>query len=127
MESPAPVVLVVEDDPAIQEVLSDMLSIGGYAVEIAWDGQEAIAAVERHSARLGGLALVLLDMMLPVVDGAGVLRRLSELGNQIPVVAMSADTALLNAARIAGAQSVLQKPFDMPALMALVRQYSAPQ
>src|SRR5690349_10457288 len=120
------VVLVVEDDPVIQEVLTDMLSIGGYGVETAGDGQQAIAFLERHRPPPEHLRLMLLDMMLPMVDGAGVLQRLSELGHFVPVIAMSADAQQLKVAQAAGVQAVLQKPFDMPALLSAVQECSAP-
>ncbi len=50
----------------------------------------------------------------------------SALGNYVPVVAMSADSQQLKLAQAAGVPSVLQKPFDMPVLMALVQHFSTP-
>jgi len=126
MASEQPAVLVVEDDPAIQEVLSDMLSIGGFTVETADDGRQAIAALARHRPPAGGLRLMLLDMMLPEVDGAGVLEYLAELGNYVPVIAMSASRQHLDVARTAGVQTVLAKPFELREILALVQQYSEP-
>ena len=65
-------------------------------------------------------------MMLPRVDGAAVLRHLTERGEGVPVVAMSASPQHLAAAAASGAQVTLAKPFDLAELLAVVERYCPP-
>src|SRR5262245_58530113 len=62
-------ILVVEDDPLVRDLVASCLSMAGYAVEEAQDGAEAIHALDQHRRPVDPLGLVLLDMMLPEVDG----------------------------------------------------------
>jgi DNA-binding response OmpR family regulator len=113
-------VLVVEDEPAVRELVADFLRDEGYAVEEARDGAEAIRTLDRHCQRKERVCAVLLDMMLPRVDGVGVLRHLTAAGARVPVVAMSASREHLAAALAAGAQMVVPKPFDLDRLLSAV-------
>ena len=116
-------VLIVDDEVAIVETLSEILSFAGYDVETACDGKEGLAALERRPAT------VLLDFMMPVMDGLQLLRVLradARLG-RLPVILMSAAglEAVRAAARVApGADgpwdAYLAKPFEPPALFALL-------
>ncbi len=119
-EEDALAVLVVEDDPAIRELVSEALRDEGYPVQVARDGDEAITALREGSPPPDRLCLVLLDMMLPKADGVDVLRTLTDLGGYVPVVAMSADRARLSEARAAGAQATVAKPFDLDRLIETV-------
>jgi two-component system, OmpR family, response regulator MprA len=110
-------VLVVEDEPAVRDLVADLLREEGYQVEEARDGAEAIRRLdwyERHPDHLCG---VLLDMMLPRVDGLSVLRHLTAVGAEVPVVAMSASREHLRAALAAGARIAVAKPFDLDRLL----------
>jgi CheY-like chemotaxis protein len=118
-----PTLLVVEDDPHIRLLVVELLLDAGYQVEEAQDGTEAVQTLDRHSAAPGGLGGVLLDMMLPGVNGLGVLRRFQELGFTAPVLAMSASTDMLAAARSEGAHATVAKPFDLPQLLDLVAEH----
>ena len=113
-------VLVVDDEPIIRELLADVLRDNGYHVMEAQDGAAAIRALDHHGLPAQHLCGVLLDMMLPEVDGLGVLRHLASVGASVPVVAMSANRSSLGAAVAAGAKSAVPKPFDIDALMATV-------
>ena len=113
-------VLVVEDEPAVREMVADFLRDEGYAVEEARDGAEAIRTLDQHCQRADHLCAVLLDMMLPRVDGVGVLRHLASVGARVPVVAMSASREHLTVALSAGAQMVVPKPFDLDRLLSVV-------
>ncbi len=117
-------VLIVEDEPSIRELVADVLCNEGYPVLEAQDGLQAIHALERHRTRVG---VVLLDMMLPHVDGVGVLRYLAERGANVPVVAMSASAQELAKATPAGAQTTLPKPFDLDRLLDTVARYCSCQ
>jgi CheY-like chemotaxis protein len=116
-------ILVVEDRPPLRGLLKETLEAVGYCVLEAWNGAQAIEAVDRHLALGDPLCLVLLDMLLPYVDGLEVLRHLAECGSHVPVVAISAHPALLEAAAASGVQSTLAKPFELDQVLATVRNY----
>jgi CheY-like chemotaxis protein len=118
-----PTLLIVEDDPALLLLVAGMLGAEGYHVREAADGVEAVEALEQYRATPHALGGMLLDMMLPGVDGLDVLRRFNELGFTAPVMAMSSNRELLAAAHSEGAQSSLVKPFDLDQLLAAVHGY----
>jgi CheY-like chemotaxis protein len=120
-------VLVVEDEPPVRELVADLLRDAGYEVMEARDGLEALRALDERCPLGGDPRVILLDMMLPHVDGVGVLRHLTERGYSIPVVAMSASCQHLTAAAAAGAQTTLPKPFDLDELVAVVARYCTRQ
>jgi DNA-binding response OmpR family regulator len=75
-------VLVVEDEPYLSDLLATALSDQGYEVLKARDGLQAIRTLDEQRANQSGPCLVLLDMMLPQVDGMGVLRHITDHGHQ---------------------------------------------
>jgi DNA-binding response OmpR family regulator len=110
-------ILVVEDDPAILEGLREKLSIEGYGVVEARDGEEA-----RDRLAEGPLDLVVLDLMLPRLDGLSVLRWLRKRDRGLPVLVVSAkgrEEEKVEGLR-AGADDYLAKPFGLRELMARV-------
>src|SRR5262249_39672889 len=111
-----PVILVVEDDPATREVLRDLLEAAGYAVERAADGEEALARV-----REGGIHLVLLDLMLPTMDGLEVCRRLRADHSDVylPVIMLTAVATdeKRHDGFAAGADDFIAKPFALHELL----------
>ncbi|MBV9169181.1 MAG: response regulator [Chloroflexi bacterium] len=113
-------VLVVEDDPAVRDLLVSLLRDEGYHVEQAHHGADALRLLEQHRASPGPLCLVLLDMMMPQLDGLALLQRLADQNSYVPIVAMSASTEHLRAAAAAGAHATLSKPFDIERLLAVV-------
>ncbi len=88
-------VLVVEDEPTVSQVLADYLVAGGHQTEVAPTGR---AALESHAARPADL--VILDLMLPELDGVTVLRRWRSEGIDVPVIVLSARGA--EGERVAG-------------------------
>ena len=113
----ASVVLVVEDDAATRALLREVLEEAGYAVREAADGAAGLRA-----ARAARPALVLLDLYLPGTDGwafAAAYRRAPT--PRAPVVVLTADTDGEAHAAGLGAAGHLRKPFDLDALLALVR------
>jgi CheY-like chemotaxis protein len=108
-------ILVVDDEKAIRDLLCRVLTIGGFEVEGAADGYEAL---ERVAARRPDL--VLLDLMMPVLDGWSVLDRLRDEANPPPVIVVSAylDRGL---AAAAGASGCLHKPFRSAELIEACR------
>ena len=114
-------VLVVDDDQAIRTLIRDILEDEGYTVGDAMDGEALRAAAERRPA------VILLDLMMPVMDGYEVGRRLRADPHTagIPIVVMSAGSkAQAGAARI-GAETYLSKPFDLETLLSTVGAYAA--
>src|SRR4051794_29193952 len=111
--NPAPTVLVVEDEPLIRQLLTDLLRGEGYNVLVARNGCDALRTVNEQPVPAKSPRVVLLDMMLPGIDGIGVLQQLAAPGDRVPVVAMSASRQYLVAAQATGADAVLSKPFDL--------------
>jgi len=112
-------VLVVEDDPLLRPFIADVLRDEGYAVIEAADGAEAITVLEQ-SQDAGPIALVVLDMHLPRLDGVAVLQRIADRRLNVPVVAMSAVTSMLTAARSLGACEAISKPFELESFLGVV-------
>jgi CheY-like chemotaxis protein len=111
--------LVVEDDPILRESLVDLLHDTGYQVLEAADGDQALATLAAH-APASHVCMILLDLMLPKLDGLALLGRLRAEGYAIPVVALSANARLLAQAIMAGARDGVPKPFDVPDLLAVL-------
>ena len=113
MEKASLRVLVVEDDPDLAALEADLLEERGHRVEVAFNGREALAAVERASPDL-----ILLDMKMPVMSGrefADEYRRRQRSPAPI-VVVTAADDAQVRAAEV-GASGWIAKPFDPDALV----------
>jgi CheY-like chemotaxis protein len=115
-------VLVVDDDDDARDVIAACLEEAGHTVEVASHGQEALERL-RDGLRP---ALVVLDLMMPVMDGWTLLGRLSQdpTLSAIPVIVMSAGGEL--ALHSVNAAAQLSKPVDPAALVALVSTLSPP-
>ena len=109
-------VLVVEDDATVRESLVDLLRDTGCVALDAQDGNEALAVLAAHLPAMHVCAIVL-DLMLPRLDGLGLLGRLRAQGYTVPVVAMSASARLLAQAIMAGARDGIAKPFAINELL----------
>ena len=111
-------VLLVEDDDNLAEGVAFNLRNTGYEVEIASSGEAALQTLERQA-----FDLVLLDVMLPGIDGLDVVRRLRQAGNKKPVLIITAknraDDAI--AGLDAGADDYITKPFDLDEVLARIR------
>jgi DNA-binding response OmpR family regulator len=121
---PACNVLVVEDDPGISSIVTEFLRDEGLEVEAASDAEEALEIVQRES-RL----LILLDWMLPH-DGEGVLHWLvaDHHRKQHRVVVMTASMHAQfyqSQLEVGAIEAFLPKPFDLEALLSVVRQFAA--
>ena len=112
--------LVVDDEPAVREALERALRLAGYEVELAGDGEEALV---RLGLRPGAADLVVLDLLMPRLDGLEVCRTLRRLGNAVPVLMLTArdDVDDRVAGLDAGADDYVVKPFALEELFARVR------
>ena len=111
-------VLVADDDRAIRESLATSLELAGYEVTRCTDGVQALAAT-----RAASFDVVILDVMMPGVDGLGVCQVLRAEGNHVPILMITArtETADRVAGLDAGADDYVPKPFDIDDVLARVR------
>ncbi len=111
-------ILVVDDDRAVRESLRRSLSFNGYSVELAQDGVEALDLItnDRPDA-------VVLDVMMPRLDGLEVCRQLRSTGDDLPILVLTARDSVSErvAGLDAGADDYLPKPFALEELLARMR------
>ena len=112
-------VFVVDDEPAVRESLRRALELEGYDVELAGSGEEAVQRLGRN----GQPDAVILDVLMPGIDGLEVCRRLRATGNEIPILMLTARAEVDSrvAGLDAGADDYLAKPFALAELLARLR------
>jgi DNA-binding response OmpR family regulator len=112
----SPVILVVEDEPTLCDALRELLQAAGYGVECAMDGGTALGCI-----LAGGIDVVLLDVMLPSMDGLEICRRVRarERGVYVPIIILTAlgNADQRHAAFAAGADDHVTKPFSADDLL----------
>lgn len=113
-------ILVVEDDPAVRDSLRRALSLEGYEILVAGDGAEALALLDGQGPDPDA---ILLDVMMPNLDGLETCRRIRATGNRVPVLMLTArdDVRDRVAGLDAGADDYLPKPFALEELLARLR------
>jgi two-component system response regulator MprA len=111
-------VLVVDDEPAVREVLERILMVEGFDVALAGDGREAI-----RSQAVTPANAVVLDVLMPGLDGLEVCRRMRDTGDHTPVLLLTARDGIDDrvAGLDAGADDYLPKPFALEELLARLR------
>ena len=121
MTAPSRPILVVEDEPDIRDAVSDLLELEGYAVQTASNGQEALELLEDAQEAESRPCLILLDVMMPVMDGHTFMARLREDGThqRIPVVITSASPQVPE-----GARAHLRKPYELHRLLDVISTHS---
>ena len=112
-------ILVVDDERAVRDALRRALELQGYEVELAADGAEALARLNAN----GHPDAIVLDILMPEIDGLEVCRRLRRAGNSVPVLMLTARDAVGDRVEglDAGADDYLVKPFALEELLARVR------
>jgi two-component system, OmpR family, response regulator MprA len=112
-------ILVVDDERAVRESLRRALELEGYEIELAADGREALERLEADSQP----DALILDVLMPGVDGLEVCRRLRRAGSRLPVLMLTARDAVENrvAGLDAGADDYVTKPFALEELLARIR------
>jgi two-component system response regulator MprA len=116
--APKPRVLVVDDDRAVRESLRRSLEFNGYAVSLAADGAEALAGIAAAAPDV-----VVMDVMMPRLDGLETTRALRSAGNDLPILVLTARDAVGDRVEglDAGADDYLTKPFALQELLARLR------
>jgi DNA-binding response OmpR family regulator len=108
-------VLVVDDQEAIRETLQTALDDEGFTVECASNGREALDILERWKP-----CVILLDLMMPVMDGWTFRQEQQRAGNDVPVVLLSAAGELDRHQQTMGAAAIIPKPFDLDRVISAV-------
>jgi two-component system, OmpR family, response regulator MprA len=113
-------ILVVDDDQAVRDALRRALTMQGYSVEVAADGEEALATLSKNGTVVD---LLVVDILMPGLDGLEVTRRLRADGNQLPILMLTARDQVSDRVEglEAGADDYLVKPFALEELVARVR------
>jgi two-component system response regulator MprA len=113
-------ILVVDDDQAVRDALRRALKLQGYDVTVAGDGEEALHKLRSNPSATD---LLILDILMPRVDGLEVTRRLRADGNELPILMLTARDQVADrvAGLEAGADDYLVKPFALEELVARVR------
>jgi DNA-binding response OmpR family regulator len=115
--SPVPRVLVVDDEPPIRALVAKILERAGLAVDIAADGEEAISKL-----RTGVYDAVVVDLMMPKIDGEGVIDFVRTMSGLRPavIVASAGEPQVLHRLDSAVVHSIVRKPFEIDMLGDLV-------
>jgi two-component system, OmpR family, response regulator MprA len=113
-------ILVVDDERAVRESLRRALELEGYGVELAGDGREAL---DRLESGADDPDAVVLDVLMPEVDGLEVCRRLRRAGSRLPILMLTARAEVENRVEglDAGADDYITKPFALEELLARMR------
>jgi two-component system, OmpR family, response regulator MprA len=114
-------ILVVDDERAVRESLRRALELEGYEVDLAADGEEALARLESQDA--GEPDALVLDVLMPGLDGLEVCRTLRRNGSELPILMLTARAEVENRVEglDAGADDYLTKPFALEELLARLR------
>ena len=114
-------ILIVEDEVKVALLYKKGLQNEGFSVTAVFDGEQALQAIQTSVYNL-----ILLDLGLPVKDGWAVLKELRRLGNECPVILITAYDITRREALAAGASDFLSKPFKIKALLSVVQRQLNP-
>lgn len=125
MSEMAPAILIVDDEPEVRTVVRSVLEADGYEVAEAADGHAALALM-RAIGGPRGPHLVVLDVMMPGIDGVEVCRQLPHDRTKVLMLTAKDDPETRAAAEAAGADRYMTKPFSAVELLDTVRELLAP-
>jgi CheY-like chemotaxis protein len=111
-------VLIVDDDLAIQMMLESVLTSEGYKTRTAANGQIALNLIEQEQP-----ALIVLDLMMPVMDGWQFLEHLQGQNQAPPIILLSASRDLVNTAERHNVKAFLPKPFELEDFLSCVERF----
>ncbi len=111
-------ILIVEDEKSLADIIKKGLEEEGYAVDAAYNGEDGLFMAENEPSDL-----IILDIMLPMVDGITILKRIRKAGIRTPVLMLTAKDALMDkvSGLDSGADDYLTKPFSFEELLARIR------
>jgi DNA-binding response OmpR family regulator len=120
-------ILVIEDDDDIREVMQEALASEGFHVDVARDGKDGLDVLDKLDGG-GGKPLILLDMMMPKMDGEAFLKALRGRPAlaDAPVVVISGNASVREKASSLHAAACLVKPFELDELLGIVRRLTQP-
>ncbi len=121
MNAPFPKVLLVDDDVPVVVALTGVLRSEGYGVIPAFDGHAAL----EHFQNAGGVAIVLLDLCMPVQSGWDTFAQLIAIDPLLPVIVITAQPDQFSAAAAAGVAALMEKPLNIPLLLETMRRLLA--
>jgi heavy metal response regulator len=111
-------ILIVEDEKSLADIIKKGIEEEGYAVDVAYNGEEGLFMAENEPSDL-----IILDIMLPVIDGMTILKRIRKAGINTPVLMLTAKDTIMDkvSGLDSGADDYLTKPFSFEELLARVR------
>lgn len=112
-------ILIIDDHPAIRSVLRTALTHAGYTVIVAATGVDGLEQCQEHS-----IDLIMTDIFMPGTDGLTVIAILKRGRPQMKIIAMtgtSGENNFLDAAKVVGADAIIQKPLDLSRLLEIVK------
>jgi DNA-binding response OmpR family regulator len=111
-------ILIVEDEKSLADIIKKGLEEEGYAVDVAYNGEEGLFMAENEPSDL-----IILDIMLPIIDGMTILKRIRKAGIDTPVLMLTAKDTIMDkvSGLDSGADDYLTKPFSFEELLARMR------
>jgi DNA-binding response OmpR family regulator len=114
-------ILVIDDDQFSREGLKKILESEGFLVDIAKDGEEGFELADKYHYNL-----IITDLMMPIMNGMKFLSRLKSIGNDVPVIVITAYASIDNILSVyeLGGIEVMEKPFEIGDLFDLIKRIS---
>ncbi len=116
-------ILLVDDEPVVLQVATDMIQMFGHDVDCVESGEVALENIRSHSDEYD---LIILDLIMPGLSGAVCLKKIREINEEIPIVLSSGVSGIneTKSIREIGANDYLQKPYNLKSLRLLLEKFS---
>lgn len=123
VQTQAPLILIADDEEGLRDIFAESLKLSGYRVSTAENGAAALRVLGAEA-----VDLLLTDILMPDVDGIELIMQARRSHPELKVIAMSgggrtAAEVLINIARRLGVHATLEKPFDLPTLLAKIEEF----